>query len=138
MQDKQPLMDEMSERHALTLTPGDELMSLSVYQIDKEHQTTLIQTAETTARYAKTDTPTSCATRLEKVAHQLPKRKRSGTVSTPRKGVGRWSKKSSALFLLHDGKRVRMANVRCSSSWLYLVVPSRSGCSFARVSTRGV
>ncbi len=56
MQDKQPLMDEMSERHALTLTPRHELMGLSVYQIDKEHQTPLIQTAETTVRHAKTDT----------------------------------------------------------------------------------
>ena len=56
MQDKSPLMDEMSERHALTLTPGHELMGLSVYQIDQEHQSTLIQAAETTARHAKMDT----------------------------------------------------------------------------------
>ena len=56
MQDKQPLMNKMSESHVLTLTLGHELMGLSVYQIDKEHQTTLIQTAETTTRHAKTDT----------------------------------------------------------------------------------
>ena len=45
MQDKQPLMDEMSERHALTLTPGEGLVGLSVFQIDHPHQSTLTHLA---------------------------------------------------------------------------------------------
>jgi hypothetical protein len=52
MQDEIPLTNE---RHALTLAPGPGLMGLSVYQIDEEHQTTLVQTAEATARHARTD-----------------------------------------------------------------------------------
>jgi hypothetical protein len=45
MQDKQPLMDEMSERHALTLMPGEGLVGLSVFQIDQPHQYTLTNLA---------------------------------------------------------------------------------------------
>lgn len=56
MQDERPSKDETSERHALTLTPGHGLMGLSVYQIDQPHQATLVQTAEATARHARTDT----------------------------------------------------------------------------------
>ena len=42
MQDKPPLMDKMRERHhALTLTPGEGLVGLSVFQIDHPHQSTL-------------------------------------------------------------------------------------------------
>jgi heme-degrading monooxygenase HmoA len=55
MQDERPLMGEMSERHALTLAPGQGLVGLSVYQIDQAHQATLIQTAEATARHAERD-----------------------------------------------------------------------------------
>lgn len=45
MQDKQPLMDEMSERHALRLSPGEGLVGLSVFQIDQPHQSTLTNLA---------------------------------------------------------------------------------------------
>lgn len=55
MQDKRPSTDETSERHVLTLAPGNGLVGLSVYQIDQPHQATLIQTAEVTARHASTD-----------------------------------------------------------------------------------
>jgi heme-degrading monooxygenase HmoA len=55
MQDEIPSTGETSERHALPLAPGNGLMGLSVYQIDQPHQATLIQTAEATARHARTD-----------------------------------------------------------------------------------
>ncbi len=56
MQDEIPSMTGVpSEKHALTLAPGPGLVSLSVYQIDQSHQATLVQTAEATARHAKTD-----------------------------------------------------------------------------------
>lgn len=45
MQNKQPLRDEMSQRHALTLTPGEGLVGLSVFQIDQPHQSTLTNLA---------------------------------------------------------------------------------------------
>jgi Antibiotic biosynthesis monooxygenase len=45
------MRDAREERksHALTLTPGDQLTGLSVFQIDQPHQQTLVQLAETTA-----------------------------------------------------------------------------------------
>ena len=55
MQDEIPSTGEKSERHALTLAPGNVLMGLSVFQVDQPHQTTLVQTAEVTARHARTD-----------------------------------------------------------------------------------
>ncbi len=55
MQDEIPATGEKSERHALTLAPGNVLTGLSVYQIDQPHQTTLVQTAEATAKLARTD-----------------------------------------------------------------------------------
>ena len=55
MQDEIPSTGEKSERHALTLAPGNVLTGLSVFQIDQPHQTTLVQTAEATARHARTD-----------------------------------------------------------------------------------
>lgn len=44
-----------SERHVLTLAPNNVLTGLSVFQVDQPHQTTLVQTAEATARHARTD-----------------------------------------------------------------------------------
>jgi heme-degrading monooxygenase HmoA len=55
MQDEIPSTGEKSERHALTLAPGNVLTGLSVFQVDQPHQTTLVQTAEATARHARTD-----------------------------------------------------------------------------------
>jgi len=55
MQDEVPTTGEKSEGHALTLAPGDVLTGLSVYQVDQPHQATLVQTAEATARHARTD-----------------------------------------------------------------------------------
>lgn len=55
MQDETPSTGEKSERHALTLAPGNRLTGLSVYQIDQPHQATLVQTAQATTRHAKTD-----------------------------------------------------------------------------------
>jgi len=52
MQDEIP---STSERDVLTLAPGNGLTGLSVYQVDQPHQTTLVQTAEATARHARTD-----------------------------------------------------------------------------------
>ena len=52
MQDEIP---STSERDVLTLAPGNGLKGLSVYQVDQPHQTTLVQTAEATARHARTD-----------------------------------------------------------------------------------
>ncbi len=47
-----PMRDAGKERksHALTLTPGDQLMGLGIFQIDQAHQQTLVQLAETTAK----------------------------------------------------------------------------------------
>jgi hypothetical protein len=46
MQDKQPLMDKMRERHhALTLMPGEGFVGLSVFQIDHPHQSSLTNLA---------------------------------------------------------------------------------------------
>jgi len=47
-----PMRDAGEERksHALTLTPGDQLMGLSVFQIDQPHQQTPVQLAETIAK----------------------------------------------------------------------------------------
>jgi hypothetical protein len=62
MQDEIPSTGEKSERHTLTLAPGNGLTGLSVYQVDQPHQTTLVQTAEATARHARTDASMqSCA-----------------------------------------------------------------------------
>ena len=56
MQDEIPSTTvEQSEKHALTLAPGDGLVGLSVYQIDQPHQHTLVQLAGTTARQAGAD-----------------------------------------------------------------------------------
>src|SRR5437588_59890 len=55
MQDEIPSTSEKSERYALTLAPGNVLAGLSVFQVDQPHQTTLVQTAEVTARHARTD-----------------------------------------------------------------------------------
>lgn len=55
MQDEIPSTDEKSERHTLPLAPGNGLTGLSVYQVDQPHQTILVQTAEATARHARTD-----------------------------------------------------------------------------------
>ncbi len=55
MQDEIPSTGEKSERHALTLAPGNVLTGLSVFQVDQPHQSTLVQTAEATARHARTD-----------------------------------------------------------------------------------
>jgi hypothetical protein len=55
MQDETLSTGEKSERHALTLAPGNGLTGLSVYQVDQPHQATLIQTAEATAGHAETD-----------------------------------------------------------------------------------
>jgi heme-degrading monooxygenase HmoA len=55
MQDEIPSTGEKSERHTLTLAPGNGLTGLSVYQVDQPHQTTLVQTAEATAGHAETD-----------------------------------------------------------------------------------
>lgn len=43
-------ISDAREDHALTLTPSDQLMGLSVFQIDQAHQQTLVQIAETTAQ----------------------------------------------------------------------------------------
>lgn len=47
-----PMRDAREERksHALTLTPGDLLMGLSVFQIDQPHQKIIVQIAEATSR----------------------------------------------------------------------------------------
>jgi heme-degrading monooxygenase HmoA len=55
MQDEIPSTGEKSERHTLTLAPGNGLTGLSVYQVDQPHQASLLQTAEATARHARTD-----------------------------------------------------------------------------------
>ena len=55
MQDEIPSTSEKSERHALTLAPGNVLTGLSVFQVDQPHQATLVQTAEATARLARMD-----------------------------------------------------------------------------------
>jgi heme-degrading monooxygenase HmoA len=55
MQDEIPSTSEKSARDALTLAPGNVLTGLSVFQVDQPHQTTLVQTAEATARHARTD-----------------------------------------------------------------------------------
>ncbi|GAC1640816.1 MAG: hypothetical protein NVS4B9_33300 [Ktedonobacteraceae bacterium] len=55
MQDKIPSTGVKSERHSLTFAPGNGLTGLSVFQVDQPHQTTLVQTAEATARHARTD-----------------------------------------------------------------------------------
>ncbi|MDQ6659885.1 MAG: antibiotic biosynthesis monooxygenase [Chloroflexota bacterium] len=41
---------EERKSHTLTLTPGDQLMGLSVFQIDQPHQQTLVQVAAATSR----------------------------------------------------------------------------------------
>jgi len=41
---------EERKSHALTLAPGDQLMGLSVFQLDQSHQQPLVQIAETTAQ----------------------------------------------------------------------------------------
>lgn len=41
MQNTLPLMDDTRERHALHLIPGDQLVGLSIFQIDPPHQSTL-------------------------------------------------------------------------------------------------
>lgn len=55
MQDKIPSTGEKSERHMLTLAPGNVVTGLSVFQVDQPHQSTLVQAAEATARHARTD-----------------------------------------------------------------------------------
>src|SRR5215472_6161514 len=55
MQDDIPSTGEKSERHPLTLAPGNGLTGLSVFQVDQPHQATLVQTAEATARHARTN-----------------------------------------------------------------------------------
>ncbi len=55
MQDEISSTVEKSEGDALPLAPGDVLTGLSVYQVDQPHQATLVQTAEATARHARTD-----------------------------------------------------------------------------------
>ena len=55
MQDEIPSTSEKSERYALTLAPGNVLTGLSVFQVYQPHQTTLVQTADVTARHARTD-----------------------------------------------------------------------------------
>jgi heme-degrading monooxygenase HmoA len=55
MQVERPSTGETSERHPITLAPGNGLTGLSVFQVDPPHQATLVQTAEATARHARTD-----------------------------------------------------------------------------------
>jgi heme-degrading monooxygenase HmoA len=55
MRDEIPSTSKKSERDALTLAPGNVLTGLSVFQVDQPHQSTLVQTAEATARQASTD-----------------------------------------------------------------------------------
>ncbi len=55
MQDEISSTSEKNERHALALAPSSVLTGLSVFQVDQPHQTSLVQTAEATARHARTD-----------------------------------------------------------------------------------
>lgn len=49
------MQDERSGASEILLAPGHGLLGLSVYQIDEEHQTTLVQTADATARHVRAD-----------------------------------------------------------------------------------
>ena len=49
------MQGERSGASEILLAPGHGLLGLSVYQIDEEHQTTLVQAADATARHVRAD-----------------------------------------------------------------------------------